>query len=129
MGIVDRSRGQLKRIGFWADTKNALGIGRLLSALDGLPEPKYFVDKTWDPAEREIVATYLDCAPNVECWLGVSYCRFDCGEMNMGSTDKSDGTYLWPEGYSHYVRKHLVRPPAEFVNHVRRVLGNLPSRR
>lgn len=129
MGIVDRSRNQLKRIGFWADLHNARGIGRLISALEGLPEPKALVDKAWDPVEREIVATYLDSAPDVEQWLGTSYCRFECGEINMGSSDKSDGTYLWPEGFSHYVRKHLVRPPVEFVEHVRRVLGNLPSRR
>lgn len=38
--------------------------------------------------------------------------------LDMGSADLSDGTYLWPEGLAHYVEKHHVRLPAEFVKHV-----------
>ena len=32
-----------------------------------------------------------------------------------GSREFTDGTWLWPEGFSHYVENHQVRPPAEFV--------------
>ncbi len=35
----------------------------------------------------------------------------------MGSTCLSDGHFIWPVGLAHYVDKHLVRPPEEFVRH------------
>jgi hypothetical protein len=36
----------------------------------------------------------------------------------MGSSDLTDGTWLWPEGLAHYVRKHDVVLPEEFIAHV-----------
>lgn len=36
---------------------------------------------------------------------------------NMGTTCSSDGTFVWPEGFAHYLEEHAVRPPQEFVQH------------
>lgn len=83
-----------------------------------LPWPGDFVDPDWDPAERDAVADYLDAQPDVEHWRGFSFCRLGCtGYKEMGTTDKSDGVFTWPEGLSHYVRRHNVKPPQEFIDH------------
>jgi hypothetical protein len=81
-----------------------------------LPWPADFIDNTWDVTEREAVAIYLDKAPDIKFWKGWSVCRL-CGKNINGSTDKSDGIYVWPAGLSHYVREHNVKPPKEFINH------------
>ena len=36
----------------------------------------------------------------------------------MGSWDLTDGTWVWPQGLSHYVEVHGVVLPEEFVSHV-----------
>jgi hypothetical protein len=46
----------------------------------------------------------------------------------MGSTDRNDGTFVWPEGLLHYVERHDVRLPAAFVAHVERQ-GSTPISR
>lgn len=47
---------------------------------------------------------------------GHSYCRI-CEIENNGYREKSDGVYLWPEGFLHYVTEHDLRPPKEFIEH------------
>jgi hypothetical protein len=93
-------------------------IGYWRSALEpGWPDPRDFVDATWDESEREAVATYLrrgGFEPWAQC--GVSWCRF-CGADN-GSSERSDGVYLWPEGLAHYIRRHNVRLPATVIEHL-----------
>jgi hypothetical protein len=98
---------KLRALGFWSG-KNA--------SLD-LPHPGIFQDVSWNAEEREMIITYLKQAPMVVPYLGVSYCRFECGETNMGSYDMSDGVYFWPEGLAHYLEKHNVRLPGEFIEH------------
>ena len=41
----------------------------------------------------------------------------------MGGTDLSDGHYVWPFGFAHYVEAHGVKPPQEFIDHVWRANG------
>ena len=84
----------------------------------GLPLPGEWVDDSWSLVERAKVVTYLKGAGMIEGWMGGSWCRFGCRDLDMGSTDLSDGTYVWPEGFSHYVEKHGVKPPDEFIRHV-----------
>jgi hypothetical protein len=56
-------------------------------------------------------------------YKGLSRCRF-CNELN-GSTEFSDGVYIWPQGLVHYVDSHAVRLPKQFVAHVVARLGEL----
>ncbi|MBW2667551.1 MAG: hypothetical protein JRE13_14765 [Deltaproteobacteria bacterium] len=37
----------------------------------------------------------------------------------MGSADLGDGVWIWPEGLAHYVARHEIRLPNEFVEHAR----------
>lgn len=98
-------------IGFWRTTPNST---------EELPWPTESYDPRWDDRERLHVAAYLDCGQEHAAYKGSSTCRI-CGRSN-GSRDFTDGTYLWPEGYSHYVRDHKVKPPQEFIDHALRNL-------
>lgn len=108
-GKVDPSRvpsNRLKKVGFWI--------------LDN--DPEKLVDPNWDQAERDQVIRYLDAGAMHESWMGSAYCRLGCfgGRMSseMGSQDFTDGTWIWPEGFSHYLKVHQVKPPADFVRWV-----------
>jgi hypothetical protein len=95
-----------KALGFWYSEREPQ-----------LPHPGQFVDESWDAGERETVARYLESVPFTESWRGYSRCRI-CGLSPLGYREHADGTYLWPEGFPHYVREHSVRPPAVFIEHV-----------
>lgn len=125
---VDSNRLRPIKVGFWADTQG--GAQFLVDVIfDRLPDPRDLVDPNWPLRERELIAVYLDAAPDVEHWMGYSYCRFNCGihGTEMGTTDKSDGRYLWPEGLSHYVLKHSVRLPEDFIRHIHAAVGKSPN--
>lgn len=99
------------KVGFWKDTK-------ALFDLSGYPDPRDLVDHDSTEEKREQIARYIDAGERVNAWLGSSYCRFGCTGVDMGSTDLSDGTYLWPQGLSHYIRVHHVRLPKHFTRHI-----------
>ncbi len=106
MGLVE-----LKEVGFWDP--------------DG-PNPHTMVDLAWARTEREMVLRYLADGLVKEHWMGDSWCRFGCwsGEMvpEMGSRDHTDGVWVWPEGFHHYITHHSVKPPQEFIDHIKRNL-------
>jgi hypothetical protein len=54
-------------------------------------------------------------------WLGYSFCRFRCGidDHLMGSSDLTDGEWVWPAGLAHYVEEHSVFLPEPFVKTMR----------
>lgn len=112
----------LIQVGFWKDTKSILDLTGLLR---DLPDPRQLVDHEWMKEKRERIAQYLDAGTRINQEMGYSYCRFECGVVGsaMGTSDLTDGTYVWPEGLSHYVRVHHVRLPKKFTRHV---LDNLP---
>lgn len=97
----------------------ALGYWHSLLEPD-LPDPARFIDPAWAPAERQQVLTYLQHGRPLVAWMGYSWCRFRCGirDPHLGAWDLTDGTYLWPEGLSHYVAAHQVRLPEEVVQHI-----------
>lgn len=84
--------------------------------VEGWPDPSEFMDFTWDVDERDIVVDYLRRGFVVRAYMGYSPCRM-CGRGN-GSLELSDGVYVWPEGLTHYLADHDVRPPEPFVSHV-----------
>lgn len=50
-------------------------------------------------------------------YMGFSKCRI-CGMRNGTKTYYTD-LFAWPEGYSHYIEEHGVKPIAAFVLHIR----------
>jgi hypothetical protein len=104
----------LVRIGYWRS-----------EASDGLPDPADWIDVTMSDEERWAVADYLDGGFVTSSECGWSNCRI-CGRMN-GHREVSDGSYVWPQGLSHYVRDHWVRLPSEVVAHATRRLADIRS--
>lgn len=100
---------RLTRIGYWSASEG-----------DAWPDVNGFVDLTWDAEERARAVSHLRHGILARAYLGHSICRI-CGEPN-GSTELTDGTYLWPGGLAHYVDQHGVRLPVEFVGHVEDVV-------
>ncbi len=101
-------------IGYWQSTQEP-----------EWPDPREFVDDAWDDTERDIVARYLDSGRVPWIQMGISTCRF-CGREN-GCAELTDGTYLWPEGLSHYVSDHGVRLPAPVVDHILACAAQTPD--
>ena len=99
------------RIGMWEDEP----VGDLADEA-GWPVVTDFVDEEWVDAERVRVASYLDQGLVPWVQMGISPCRF-CGAAN-GSAERTDGAYLWPEGFAHYLRDHGVRPPVSVIRHI-----------
>lgn len=84
------------------------------------PDPH---DLGTEPRDAELVAqicNYLESGQSFLPWLGYSWCRFGCGipESKMGSQCLIDGTWMWPEGLSHYVRVHQIPLPKRFIEHM-----------
>lgn len=114
-------------IGFWTATKETTPErGRIW--------PGTVVDLTWAGPERDKVIAYLKESHGWKMgYMGCSYCRL-CKEAHppheyksgdvlpdwaaLGTHDFGDGTYVWPEGYVHYLVEHAVKPPQEFITHV-----------
>lgn len=68
-----------------------------------------------------MVISYLRSQPTEHYYKGWSWCRI-CDKDRLGDSDQSDGVYLWPSGYVHYLEKHKVKPPQDFIDHVKRML-------
>ncbi len=119
---IDRETG-LKFIGYWRGHENPKRWGGMARTPGiELPDPRDYVDLHWSRREQMIVAAYLKNGQPWEQWYGMSWCRFGCDiqRSNMGSQDFTDGVYVWPEGFAHYLEKHDVKPPQEFIDHVLR---------
>jgi len=117
---------QLKRVGYWAakprsDCDTVAGVLRdLVEVFIPPTEPRVddFIDPAWDAAERRKVIEYLQRGRRHNSFFGTSLCRL-CAREN-GCLDLTDDVYVWPDGLTHYVRDHLVKPPQDFVTHVLR---------
>jgi hypothetical protein len=96
-----------KQVGFWND-----------SPFSTFPIPQDFVAPKWNANERDRVLRYLRGGEKDTAYFGISWCRFECGEHDMGCWDLTDGVWIWPEGFAHYLEKHDVKPPQEFVDYV-----------
>lgn len=97
----------VKAIGFWKSEDEP-----------HFPHPKTFQIEDWNLEERARVIKHLKNGETIRYSRGSSWCRFHCGEKNMGSADLTDGYYLYPEGLVHYLEKHQVKLPQEFITHV-----------
>jgi len=111
------ARRQPIEVGFWKSLDPRNDDGKY-------PDVRAFVDPSWNWAERDKVIRYVSDSRFLgDQYRGMSTCRI-CRIWNNGSADYSDGVYVWPEGFGHYLREHSVRPPAAFVAHVLRQVSS-----
>lgn len=108
-----------KFLGYWyMDEAHINPANTYAEFLYSLPDPRDFVDPTWDAAERAMVLDHLRVATTFGAWKGISGCRI-CECSNGSRCLTFDGSWVFPQGLAHYVETHGVRLPQEFVDHVR----------
>jgi hypothetical protein len=114
----------LKLIGYWKPLPQPSPRGLTqppwINDLDhGWPNVRELVDPGWRPEDRARIVHYLRAGHYLTGFLGNSTCRFGCGinrQINgTGSRELSDGEWAWPVGLAHYIERHAVRLPDEFV--------------
>jgi hypothetical protein len=98
---------RLEVLGWWFNER----------APNAYPRPQLLVSR-WDPEERAAVSGYLRAGRTLVAYREDSFCRFACGERDMGRRDLTDGVFVWPDGLVHYVDRHEVRLPERFLAHV-----------
>lgn len=108
----------LKAIGFWISDETPQ-----------FPHPERFVDDNLDSTLTGNIIDYLESGNVCVQWRGLSHCRFNCKtpSIDMGSKDLTDGYWVWPEGLSHYVDKHFVALPKEFIIYVEKNSWAVPN--
>ena len=84
-----------------------------------LPMPSDWVVENWDGEEKNAILNYIRNGYEFGAWRGNSWCRFaGCETRHIrGHRDLTDGTYVWAEGFAHYIDVHNVKPPQEFIDH------------
>jgi hypothetical protein len=110
---------RLREVGFWAGmSEGAVGLVEIF-AHPTRPNPADLVDRFWPSQERVRVITHLKRGREHASYFGTSTCRL-CGLADLGCKDLTDGVWIWPEGFAHYLEMHAVKPPQEFVDHALR---------
>lgn len=99
--------GLYEQVGYWAGG---------YPADPNLPRVEDFQDASWEEGEQEAVVAHLVKGEVHRSYRGFSPCRI-CRKPN-GSQDMTDGRWVWPSGFAHYVTEHQVKPPQDFISHV-----------
>lgn len=94
---------KLTMIGYWASPRD-----------DRYPHPRDFVGDMPDD-DRDTLVQFLRNGLVARTMMGYSPCRM-CGVDN-GSSELTDGTFIWPEGLAHYVEVHSVELPQVFIDY------------
>ena len=99
-------------IGYWFEP---------VEGFSGLPKPQELVRQDWAGGDKLKLVNYLKKGITFMQYRGYSTCRFECGVPmeQMGDRDLTDGTWVWPEGLWHYVEKHNIILPEDFITHCR----------
>jgi len=94
------------------------------------PYPRVLVDPNWYCNKRGKIIDYLNSGWTHTQWRGLSFCRFECNPpaFEMGSKCLTDGEWVWPEGLVHYIEKHNVQLPEEFIDTMRTYNWNAKNR-
>ncbi len=108
----------MRRLGYW---------------IESLWDDRYFAPQEFvgavDEQRKRLVLTYLRSGKVTVAHRGYSWCRFMCDASpeEMGCQELTDGQWAWPWSLSHYVDRHNVKLPEEFVEHILRGDGFLRS--
>ena len=107
----------LKLIGYWAPPPNRPRVQHLDHRDPPWPDIRRAVRIGWRSEVRERLIAYLRSGHRCNGALGSSACRFECrtNYSYLGNGEYTDGEWIWPEGLPHYVERHGVTLPEEFV--------------
>lgn len=105
--MVNDMMKETTQVGFWNNQQNDY---------PQYPMPQDMVGKLDKETKRKIIDYLSDRKFFKVAYRGWADCRI-CGE-HLGSSDYSDKKYTWPQGYEHYIQKHNVVPPKDFIKHI-----------
>ena len=97
-------------------------IARVFAASGGDPVPGS-EGQPWlsDPAERERLAGYLRAGAPILMTTALQPDRLDPARGDaVGASYRTDGTWVWSDALTYYVRVHDLAPEDEFYEHIRR---------
>jgi hypothetical protein len=124
---------KLRALGYWrepqyewrADTREHVCIGW---APGWTATPQAIISALGPSNYDATVPAYLRNGELFETYRGLSHCRFECGVSNreMGFREYADGIWVWPEGLVHYIGKHQLPLPPEFLETVSGDSGQPP---
>src|SRR5262249_20587777 len=83
-----------------------------------LPDPRWLVRRNWRRRERRKGLGYLRSGHAYAGYAGYSYCRFRLcwtRPRRVGFFGLTVGEVVWPAGLAHYVERHSVCLPDEFI--------------
>lgn len=92
---------KLQRIGYWNSANEEEYIW-----------PQEITSKEIPPYKNNLVGYIKQGVPCIE-WRGWSTCRI-CKE-HLGTYCLTDGIWIWPEKLDHYIEKHNIILPDEFI--------------
>ncbi len=92
-------------LGYWSTYDNK-----------ALPNPETFIGEDWDQAERSACIEHIKSGRMTAEYAGFSGCRI-CKEL-LGTKDLTDGLFVFPEKFEHYIEAHDLKPPKVFVDYV-----------
>lgn len=73
-----------------------------------------------DPAEREQIVRYLRAGAPILMTTALQQDRLDPSRGKVvGASYRTDGTWVWSDALSYYVRVHGLAPEDEFREHIR----------
>jgi hypothetical protein len=97
---------RLSLIGYWSEPAAPADRSR------GWPDPQELTGER-SPDDRGAVVAYLRRGTVFRHFSGRAECRI-CGDA-LGTQELTDGVWAWPDGLDHYVERHGVRLPEDFV--------------
>jgi hypothetical protein len=81
-------------------------------------QPHCLIDETfWETHNKEGVVNYLKKGTMLSAYMGFSNCRL-CDNM-LGTKDLSDGFFVWPEQFDHYITEHNLVIPEYFYEYIK----------
>lgn len=102
-----------KRAGFYQE------ISGPDAAADGAPSLRDAV-RSSGPWDEDRILAYLESAREIYTTMGARRDALTDDEWIAGSESlMTDGTWIWPIDLMHYVRRHHVSLPQEFLDHMR----------
>ncbi|NED11579.1 hypothetical protein [Streptomyces sp. SID9124] len=103
----------IKRAGFYRE------IGGQATTADDAPSLRDAVQAS-GPQDEDRILAYLESALEIYTTMGAERDALAGDEWITGAGSLvTDGTWLWPTDLVHYVRRHHVALPQEFLDHIR----------
>jgi len=115
-----------KLLGYWAYLPESASAQH--NPMPAWPDVRRAVQPGWCQSERVKLLNYLRAGYLYCAYCGYSSCRFNCRHTYsfLGTAELTDGEWVWPDGLIHYIDRHGVALPEEFMQSLRARQWTIP---